>query len=197
MYALTMWDFVVKLLESVWDCLIFWRFAALILAIGILAAWGFRKHIINLLLSQQKRSHDTEIFRNSDAIMSEVTLSDMIELIGSNVRYRLSQAEISKSYLRFFDEAGNQYIDKGLRNKHKKFLDGLEQLKRFSTQHFFVEQIPAKDRWLGLYPDLRYRGDPEGNERFREYMNQLYAVTDKIIPSYRAYRKLVKSKLLV
>lgn len=193
-----MWDFVVKLLEPVWNSLDFWRCVGLILVIGILAAGGFHKQIRNILLSPQKRAHDERIFRDSDAIMSEMALKDMLQLVGSDARLRQSQIEMFTKYLRFFLEVGNQYIDTGLRNKHKSFLDELEKLHLFTAQHFFVEEIaaPASNLWCGLYPYLRH-GEPEEHRRFLDYMNQLDPIASAVRKGYDEYRKLVKSKLLI
>lgn len=194
-----MWDFVIKLLEPVWNSLILWRCIALIIIIGLLAAYSFRSQITNILSSPEKKAHDKRIFSDSDAIMSETALNSMIENITSGLRFTLSQLRMRAEYLGFFDEEGNQYIDKALRNKHKDFLNALERLAQFTAMHFFMEDraAPAGNSWLGLYPEHKNSPDHKKQEFFMKQAGQVYPIADAVIQNYKKYRKIIKSKLLI
>jgi len=190
-------EIVWNLMELLWENIMFWRVVSLILLLVFFGAWFCRRQLRSILLSPEKTEHDRRIFHESNDVMSEQDLGEIISLLINDCRYTTSQMYKLGGYLVFFNPSGNQFIYKDLRKRHREFIEKLGDLRDFLARNFFVEDIAPKCHWRGLYPALRHSGEPDKQRMFKEYMDQLHSLTPAILASYREYRKSVKSKLII
>ena len=77
--------------------------------------FSFRKQILTFFDRDDIKSHDRSIFHRSDEIMNESELLDYLTILGTN-RCKFGQRRKAGRYKSFFNEEGNKYIDKRLKN---------------------------------------------------------------------------------
>ena len=176
--------------------------------ISLLAAPGVGG-ILGILLNRrfepqkQTHEHDIKIFNQSNEILTEQKLSDIagFQLL-SNHSIRDDDYFILTKWCRFFEQTGNQYLDKKISNENQKLLDHLLQLTDFIGLNFFTirEQNP-NNKSQYLKPDWNPdRGDdpsPEKMAKYKEYAKELEALTRKATEQYSEYRLAINKILKI
>ena len=175
---------------------------SLLAALGVGGILGI---LLNRRFEQQKRSneHDNKIFNQSNEILTEQKLSDIagFQLL-SNHSIRDDDYFILTKWCRFFQQTGNQYLDKNISKENQKLLDDLLQLTDFIGFNFFTirGQNPSNKSQY-LKPDWNPdRGDdpsPGKMSKYEEYAKELEALTRKATKQYSEYRLAIKQNLKI
>lgn len=192
-------DFIIA---NLWDNIDFWRISAITLFFLGLFTYVFRNHILRALQNEKRQAHDKDIFKNSDQLLNERQLSNLVELLGTN-RMLVGQSKKAMAFVYFFQEEGNQYLDDKLKKVCAKFVEKLDELIVFTAQHFFVypNNQPSDDidnNQLALYPEILH-GSPEalGYQNAIECQHRLHSILDEIKNLHQRYRILIKNKLML
>lgn len=178
------------------------------IVISLLAALGVGG-ILGALLNRrfeqlkQTNEHDIKIFNQSDAILAEQKLSDI-----ANFHLLADHSIVNDDFFLltrwcwFFEQVGNQYLDKRIIKENQILLDDLNQLTDFIATNFFTmrEQNPDNKSQY-LKPDWNPdRGDdpsPEKMAKYDEYAKELTDLTRKAIKQYSVYRLAIKRVLKI
>ena len=152
-------------------------------------------------ITRESKEHDSRIFHESNDILTERKVRDTLdELLHSRSIqdddfYRLTK------WLHFFEEAGNQYLIKSMKNRHSNFRTELDRLTDFIADNFFDKRNQDRqDQRHYLYPELRYyadRGDSESAINYAGSAKQLDGLTRKTREEYSRYRYAIKRALKV
>lgn len=166
---------------------------------GVLGAFLQRR------FEQQKQTneHDTKIFNRSNEILDEQKLSNIagFQLL-SDHSIRDDDYSIVARWGRFFEQTGNQYLDKKIIKENQKLVDDSSRLTHFINLNFFVikgQNLNNKRQYL--HPDWNPdRGNGPSSEKiakYNEYAKELEALAKKVIKQYSAYRLSVKQNLKI
>ena len=175
---------------------------ALLAALGVGGILGV---LLNRRFEQQKQTneHDIKIFNQSNEILTEQKLSDIanFHLLG-NHSIANDDFFLLTSWCNFFEQAGNQYLDKRISKESQKLLEALDQLTNFVAMNFFTirDQNPDNENKY-LKPDWNpdWEGElgSENVSRYKEYAKELKDMTRKAIKQYSEYRLTVKRSLKI
>ncbi len=175
---------------------------SLLAALGVGGILGI---LLNRRFEQQKRTneHDVKIFNQSNEILTEQKLSDIANFhlladhsIFNDDFFRLTE------WCRFFEQTGNQYLDKRINKENQRLLDDLDRLTNFIATNFFtIRGQSSANKSQYLKPDWNPdRGDdpsPEKMARYNQYAKELLDLTRKAIGQYSVYRLAVKRVLKI
>jgi len=171
--------------------------------LGALGVGGVLGVILNRRFEQQKQTneHDIKIFNQSNEILNEQKLSDIagFQLLG-NHSIRDDDYFMLTKWCRFFEQTGNQYLEKKISKENQKLADDLFQLTDFIGYNFFtiIGQNPnnqsqyLKPDWN---PDRGNDPSPEKMAKYNEYAKELEELTKKAIKQYSQYRLAIKQNL--
>ena len=175
---------------------------SIITALGVGGILGI---ILNRRFEQKKQTneHDAKIFNQSNEILTEQKLSDIANyhLLGDHSIVNDDFFMLTKQY-RYFEQSGNQYLNKELNKKHRLLLEELGQLTNFIATNFFtIRGQNPNNQSQYLKPDWNPdRGDDPSMEkmaRYDEYSNELKKMTRKVIRQYSEYRLAIKRNLKI
>ncbi|HNQ96273.1 MAG TPA: hypothetical protein PKK96_11240 [Anaerolineales bacterium] len=175
---------------------------SLLAALGV---GGILGALLNRRFEQQKQTneHDINIFKQSDEILNEQNLSDTANFhllsnhsIGDDHFYKLT------GWCTYFEQAGNQYLDRRIASENQKLLIDLNQLTDFIGFNFFTikEQNPNnKNQYLkpDWNPDYADDPSPEKMSKYDEYAKELEGLTLRVTKQYSKYRFAVKRSLKI
>lgn len=77
-------------------------------------AFSFRNQILKLFQKETIKAYDKAKFTESDQILNELQLTEFIETLGINRCYH-GQSRRADEFVHFFQEIGNQYLNRRLR----------------------------------------------------------------------------------
>jgi hypothetical protein len=174
--------------------------------ISLLAALGVGGVIgalVNRYIEQQKRTdeHDMRIFSKSSEIVAEQRLVSIInyQLLG-NHSIRDRDFSVLAEWCRFFEQTGNQYIDRKIEKENKKLLNDLSRLMNFVGLNFFTltgQSENNNNQYLqpDLCPDRTLDSTEEKTKKYDKYVSELEALSNKVIKQYSEYRLTIKKRL--
>lgn len=172
--------------------------------LGVLGVGGLLGSILMRWYEQKKQTneHDIRIFNQSNEVLSEQELSGIanLELGGNKIRDD-DYSKLAK-WCRFFDQTGNQYLDRKIFKENKKLVEALVQLTHFIGLNFFtiIGRNPNND-FQYLKPDWNpdYGNDPSPEKlaKYREYSQELDVLTEQVLRRYSEYRLAVKQVLKI
>jgi hypothetical protein len=154
-------------------------------------------------LKTRRDTHDTEIFRRSDAILNEAMLDQGFSLLLGDHSYHESFRSPIIIFCDFFDKIENEYLNSNLAPLTFELTVALKELLSFIAIHFFVfpESQRYDDTRYCLYPDLcidrRGSGEPEEMSKYDKYTEQLRQVVNKASKAYVTYRRAIKQTLFL
>ncbi len=106
----------------------------IIALIGALGVGGLLGNILTRRYEQQKQTneHDVKIFNQSNEILAEQKLSDVasFQLLGDHAIRDEDYSALTK-WCRFFEQTGNQYLDKKISKENQQLVDDLLKLTDF------------------------------------------------------------------
>ena len=180
---------------------------SLLAAIGI---GGILAILLNRHFDQQKSiiEHDVKIFNQSNKILPEQKLSKIIDLdLDEDHSIYNDDLALLINWCMFFDQTGNQYIDKRIVKANQKMVMALNRLTDF------VSSNSAKSEFQDPSGDIRYvkprwdihRKDHSSSDampleyilKHEEFVGKLRAMTLKVRHQYREYRLSVKQRLKI
>ena len=180
---------------------------SLLAAIGVS---GILAVLLNRHFDQQKLiiEHDVKIFNQSNRIISEQKLSELIELDLLDDHSIINEdIESLINWCMFFEQTGNQYIDKSINKANQKLLDRVNQLTDF------ISFNSAKSRFQdprGAIRDLKPHWKPDHDNhsnsdsvpseyvaKYEELVRDLRSLTSKVKHQYSEYRLTVKQRLKI
>ena len=192
-------DFIIS---DWWDNIVFWRIFAIVLFFSALFTYMFKNRLLRILLNEERRTHDKEVFCKSNELLNENQLTNWIELLGTN-RMLVGQSKKAMAYVYFFQEEGNQYLDSKLKKACLNYVKKLDELLLFTAEHFFVypDNQPTDNidnNQLALYPEILH-GAPNTPEYQHavECQRRLHSILDKLKSNHQRYRALIKNKLML
>jgi hypothetical protein len=173
---------------------------SLIAALGVGGILGV---LLNRRFEQQKQTneHDTKIFSQSNEIITEQKLSDIAEfhLLANHSIDDNDYSALTK-WCRFFEQTGNQYLDKRINKANQRLVDDLFRLTDFIGYNFFTirgQSSHNKSQYLkpDWNPDRGEDPTPEKIERYDEYAKKLETLTKETLKHYTEYRLSIKRVL--
>ena len=173
--------------------------------IAALGAGGILGAFLNRRFEQQKQSnkHDTKIFNQSNEILTEQKLSDITQfhLLG-NHSIKDSDYSALTEWCRFFEQTGNQYLDKRINRENQRLVDALFRLTDFIGYNFFtIKGQNSQNKNQYLKPDWNpQRGEdptPEKIAKYDEYAKELETLTKETLKHYAEYRLSIKRVLKI
>jgi hypothetical protein len=182
--------------QDLWESVIFWRSIALVLLVLLMAAYVSRNKLAQFLLRPKRRNHDTDIFRRSDAIMSETYLSSCLTSLSNSHQYRGADRNRLNNFLQFFAQAGNRYLDLRISRSLRPLLRAVSELSTFTAHHFFSHPNPGLDVFC-LHPE--HRGvlvGGQGDDFYYRHAAELEKKIKSVEDRYEQYRSVVKKHLL-
>lgn len=176
---------------------------SLIAALGV---GGLLGAFLNSYFEQRKQTkeHDVKIFNQSDEILTEQRLFDIVNyhLLSDHSMDRDEIDELMR-WLRFFDKVGNQYLDKKLITQSKKLFHNLDQFTDFIGHNFFtIKGQNSNNNYRYLRPDWNFDRaegivDSNKSNKYDECARQLGELANKTLEQYSRYRLDVKKFLKV
>jgi len=176
--------------------------------ISLLAALGVGGVLgafLNRRFEQQRQTneHDSKIFNKSNEILTEQKLSDIesYQLLG-NHSIRDDDYSVLTKWCSFFEQIGNQYLDKKINKENLQLVDDLFKLTDFIGYNFFtIREQNSNNQNQYLKPDWNPdRGDdpsPEKMAKYDEYAKELEVLTKKVVKQYSEYRYAIKKNLKI
>jgi len=153
---------------------------------------------------QAKRdAHDLEIFRQSDAVMTEEFLERFFSCLYGDHSYKNSQAQTAENFCRFANKEKNQYLNQQINSKFNQLAENLNELNDFLGIKFsvFPKEQSYEDTRFCMEPEICLdRGTQLSEEGFKIYdelTEELNTIIQKVRGSYANYRKSVKENLFV
>jgi len=180
---------------------------SLLAAIGV---GGILAVLLNRHFDQQKLiiEHDVKIFNQSNKIISEQKLSEIIDLdLEDDHSINNNDLELLRNWCMFFEQTGNQYIDKRIAKANRKMLTTLKRLTDYVS--FNSARSKFQDPRSGireLRPDWDRDHDFHSTSdvmpleyvtKYEEMAGELRATTSKVRNQYYEYRLTVKQRLKI
>ena len=172
---------------------------ALVAALGVGGILGV---FINKYFEEQNQTkeHDLGKFRESDELLNEQQLSDIVnfELLSNHSLQRDGYSRL-RHWEEYFNKISNQFLEKRLINEQKKLLSCMADLTGFIAQHFFTRRGQTStnpNRYL--YPDLNIdygAPNPQEMAMYEKYARQLEELSKKVQKQYSEYRLAIKKVL--
>ena len=198
-------DLIIKnfepILSELWNSIIFWRAITLLLVLFLMVSWMFRQKILSWLQKPQRIEHDRRIFTQTETLLTEHQLMEFLEQLGRDHSYYQNARGRLSRFCWFFEEVGNQYINKGLHRLTQQLVGDLNNLFDFLATNFFVYpdgQTGENTRlcmYPGLSPDREGSYGPVNVTRYTQYADQLDKFIQSSGQSYSKYRKAIKNIL--
>src|SRR5574341_927216 len=175
---------------------------SLITALGI---GGILGAILNRRFEQQKQTneHDVKIFNQSNEILTEQKLSDILNFhLLSNHSIDDDDFHMLTRWCRFFEQTGDQYLDRRINKENQELVDDLFRLTDFIGHNFFtIRGQNPNNKNQYLKPDWNpERGDdpsPEKVAKYDEYAKELETLSKEVIKQYPEYRLAIKRILKI
>ncbi len=151
----------------------------------------------------KKLAHDINIFKQSDAILSEKQINELIGDLESNHSYRSNQDNRLNSFLSFFEDTSNIYEYKELNCHITTLKKDLEKLQYFYSTHFFIfpDYQTSDNTKFCMYPegnvDRNWNGKQESKSNYEEKEEKLLELCIKTKESYKKYRLEIRKILKV
>jgi len=183
-----------KAAAPLWDSIQFWRISTLILITCAVAAWFLRKRIIRWLTRDKILAHDRKQFQKVDEILPELFTYEVLASIEGTAGVARDDSDRLHQFWLFFSLEQNQFQIRELRKASTLAAKDMEELSVFIARHFFSTNNVDYYR---LYPNLADEGSREEHAKFAHFCDLLNERTEKARISYRAYRRAVKTKLLI
>ena len=174
-------------IENIWNNVDVWRFISMF---SILLLIFYKKKIRLFTSKEEKIEHDKNVFINSDLLMTESFLKEFLIELSINESYNMSKYEKITSFLNYFEQIENQYINSSLNESVESFCTALKELQEFLNKHFSKIHIPEVYR---LYPDLKH--DPSFN--YLDFQEELNKLCRQVENFYSKYRVCIKTKLSI
>lgn len=198
-------------------------FEIIISLLAALGVGGILGALLNRYFDQQKQivEHDIKIFNQSNKILSEKKLSEIIELdLDDDHSISDNDLELLESWCMFFEETGNQYIDKRIERATQKLLEGVFWLTNFIGFNFAKSKFQDHRGGIrNLYPHWNPDQDNVPNSdyesgykeftklipdvplgyvaKFEECLKELQGLTREVKHLYSEYRLTVKKRLKI
>lgn len=151
----------------------------------------------------KKLAHDINIFKQSDDVLSEKQINELIGDLESNHSYRSNQDNRLNSFLSFFEGISNIYEYKELNCHITTLTKDLEKLQYFYSTHFFIfpDYQTSNDTKFCMYPegnvDRNWDGEEESKSNYEEKKKELFELCSKTQQSYKKYRLEIRKILKV
>ena len=177
----------------------------IIALIGALGVGGLLGNILTRRYEQQKQTneHDVKIFNQSNEILAEQKLSDVasFQLLGDHAIRDEDYSALTK-WCRFFEQTGNQYLDKKISKENQQLVDDLLKLTDFIGYNFFtIKGQNSSNKNQYLKPDWNpERGDDPSSEKmskYDEHAKELEVLTKRMVKQYSEYRLAIKKNLKI
>lgn len=165
-----------------------------------------RKYIKKWLLERDKiwRSHDQNIFLRSNKLLNERSLLDFLEILQNDHSYHTNNRINITRFCIFFEETGNQYLNKKLRNASVNLVVSLDTLTGFAALNFFVfpRKQQSQNLRLCMQPDCNIdrelmSGDKEAMVHYSELTKKLDDYIESTRCNLMKYRNTVRNILSV
>ncbi|QKF77458.1 hypothetical protein [Arcobacter defluvii] len=146
---------------------------------------------------------DSNIFKQSDAVLSEKQINELIGDLESNHSYRSNQDNRLNSFLSFFEDTSNIYEYKELNCHITTLKKDLEKLQYFYSTHFFIfpDYQTSDNTKFCMYPegnvDRNWNGKQESKSNYEEKEEKLLELCIKTKESYKKYRLEIRKILKV
>jgi excinuclease UvrABC nuclease subunit len=136
--------------------------------------------------------------------LTEDRLVDLLAMLRDDHSYLGWQLRELDKFCRYFSLTGHQFVDKRTGASLRPFVQALAELNRFLKFNFWLfpesQTLDSNARYC-LYPDLNidhaFPVNSEDRAQYRKYARQLELLVERVLSSYRSYRRMVKAKLLV
>jgi hypothetical protein len=142
--------------------------------------------------------HDKKIFEDSDAILNEGDVRQIVNGLSSSCRLE-SDMGIKLGRIReFFSFEGNQYISDAVNTKCKNLTGAIDKLTDFTATHFYPsnEQHVAK-LWVSGPGESKDDFDDLRREKYNTLVSELDRLVAGMNEAYKSYRAIVRTTLLM
>lgn len=148
--------------------------------------------------------HDKRLFTDSDRILSEMKLQDILAELKLEHRYTIAMVQPILQLRSHLKQTANQFLNERLSEATNRLLSAIDDLDTFISYNFFPAIVRYSDREeqaYYLYPDMdpaRSRcGDEVDSVNFERYIGQLIDVANRVAVQYVEFRTEVKRILLL
>lgn len=188
-------------ISYLWDSIILWRTVSLILFSIFIIASINRKKIYTWLSKSKIVDHDKNIFTQSNKILSETQLNDILSLLTRDHSYTIKSTSSMENYYHFLNEQQNQYLVKKIMKASNILNSSLINLLKFLAYNFFFYPKNQNERQcLHPYWNIDREGDAdtkENRQKYEDQVKELYKHVDSVKKSYKSYRSEIKQNLFV
>lgn len=151
---------------------------------------------------ERRIEHDKKIFIESNKILNERELSDILDRLFGDHSIWMSDVSKINQLGKFLEEESNQYLTPVLQTETASLTDNLSRLSLFSGKNFFVfpENQTSENFRLCMHPGCNIdRGFPseEQSKFYGKCTNELNEIIEELDKRYKNYRKAIKKALYV
>ena len=149
------------------------------------------------------RSHDINIFKESDKILPEDCLLFFLDAILDNHSHRLDEKDYLFRYKIFFGSSSNKFVNGEIQKSVDKLVTAIGSLTAWTAANFFVypDNQQNKNYRLCMQPHLHpdRRGDWSSNsiKQYDKFEIELVTLCESVKSCYKDYRTLIKNKLFI
>lgn len=149
-------------------------------------------------LSDPKKEHDRKIFIESETIINEELLREILyNLVVDESILRGQRRELNR-YMIFLKKTSNEFLNEELESKKVKMIKMIDCLLAFlGTQFFYYPQEQHINEYsqLCMSPELNVdrdgRGTREEDIKHAEFQDKLKSITDQLESDFDQYRRIV------
>lgn len=161
----------------------------------------YKKYKFEGKKKEKIRKHDIKIFKNSEKLLKEQDLIDFLEWIRSDHSYKNKDLTQLYKYAEFLLFLENYYVDKDLQKAAIALGKSIENLLNFMALHFceYPPNQKSENIKFCLHPEwnIDRGGSWEHIKKYKNCVEKLEELCEKVEKNYKTYRLLIKKKLLV
>ncbi len=145
------------------------------------------------LAEARQHAHDLNVFKKADKILPEASLHSLRSSVDFGI---IGASDYSEIYelLRFASHVSNEFLDKDLQRQFDAFIAALKILEQ-ARFDMFVPPEAGMDFYLS--PSKSSSLEPAIQHEWAEERDQVCALVNVILDSYRNYRRLIKHRFAV
>ncbi len=182
-----------------WDSIWFWRIVGAIGFSALVLGFCYRERLCLVLRKPEHVKHDLELFLDSDELLTERKLRDILQWVISNRSSEHEKFFQMTRWMIFFNAVENHYLLPRLSSTLEPLLDSMEQLLDFIAYNFNSLQSGASPEFSYLRPDLHPERDGSGRaeeiEQWDEYDVALASRVREVGDANWRYRQAVARTL--
>lgn len=149
-------------------------------------------------------NHDIKVFQKADELLSETKLEAFIDCLGYDDSYNLNELKDIHKFIKYFDQASNQFILEELVSVTQELTASLNNLNNFLANQFFIYPREQENDNKRLCLQPRLNPDREGSYedvtsqyQYQELHNELAQLRNMVSQAYKKYRLQIKRYLTV